>query len=132
MVVPQSLLLAARPRRDETTLDISAADFPALNVWSDEDGLHVQALVPGLAPEALEVTVDGRALTIAGEINGLPGATTRERRRGAFKRIVRAPFAIDAERVTSELNNGVLQLRLQPAATEQPRKIRVANGDAGN
>jgi len=128
LIAPQQLLLMPRPGREERYLEIAAGDFPALNVWRDEEALVVQALVPGVAPEALDLTVDGQTLSIAGEIRAFPEATTLERRGGAFKRVVEAPFEIDPDAIGAQLNNGVLALRLRPLAAEQPRQIRVTNG----
>ena len=44
----------------------SAPSYPALNVWSNEEGLLVTAEVPGVSPEDIEVNVIGETLTLSG------------------------------------------------------------------
>ena len=40
--------------------------FPALNVWANEDGAVAEAKLPGVNPAALDISVEGQTVTIAG------------------------------------------------------------------
>ncbi|MBI3831876.1 MAG: Hsp20/alpha crystallin family protein [Planctomycetes bacterium] len=103
--------------------------FPALNIWENEAGFHLEADLPGMKLEELEITVLGNELTLKGERTAAPqeGAAyhVRERSAGAFSRLVRFPVDLDAEKAQARLENGVLTLDLPRHASALPRKIEV-------
>jgi HSP20 family protein len=102
---------------------------PALNVWESEDAGFVEAELPGLALEDLDLTVQGNELFIrgerktAGEIEGV--YHRRERNQGQFSRIVQLPFEVNPSQVEANFRNGVLTIRLPKAESAKPRKIQV-------
>jgi HSP20 family protein len=106
--------------------------LPALNVWEDDAALFVEAELPGLRLEDIEILVQAEELTIKGRRE--PATTDNERvhRRerfvGEFERSVTLPTPIDAEKVEASLLNGVLHLRLPKAATAVVRRIPVKAG----
>jgi len=106
--------------------------FPALNAWEDRENIFVEAEIPGLAIENLDIQVKGDELTISGERKPAvaEGLTyhRRERGTGAFRRVVRLPVEIDANKVDASLRDGVLTLRLPKAEAVRPRKIEVKVG----
>jgi HSP20 family protein len=108
---------------------VTGRGFPAVNVWEDNDHLYVEAEVPGVKPENLDVTVSGNELTIKGERpEELPGDAAfhrRERGQGSFTRIVRLSSEVNADNVQAALNDGVLLLTLAKAEAAKPRKIKV-------
>jgi len=103
--------------------------FPSLNVWEDEHNLRVEAEVPGMKMEDLEVTVMGNELTIKGQRgNGEPRDVTyhrRERGVGAFSRTLRLLVDVNADKVEAGLADGVLTVTLPKAEAAKPRKIEV-------
>ncbi|MBL8862092.1 MAG: Hsp20/alpha crystallin family protein [Planctomycetes bacterium] len=108
----------------------SALQGPSIDVWSEGDDLRLRALLPGVRPEDLEVTVEGDQLTLRGTIEsaGAPSEgrwIRRERMGGSFQRTLQLPFAIEADAVKARLVHGVLELELPRAAAEKPRKIQV-------
>jgi len=101
-------------------------------VVREGDGLRLRALVPGMKPEDLEITVQGDALTIRGQrAAGGQNAGERwlrqERGSGTFARSLQLPFAIHADGVKARLANGVLEMEIPRSAAEQPRRIQVQN-----
>ena len=73
--------------------------YPALNIREDADKAHVEAELPGLSLEQVEVLVCGDQLTIGGEQpSGAAAADTiwqrRERPVGAFSRSIGLPWEI--------------------------------------
>ena len=108
---------------------VTGRGFPALNLWENDEKLFVEAEVPGLKAEHLDVTVVGDELTIKGERpEELPPEGSfhrRERGVGSFTRVMRLPSEVDADRVQAALNDGVLLLTLPKAETAKPRKIKV-------
>ncbi len=108
----------------------SARTFPSLNVWEDGDALVVEAEVPGLKSDDLEIAVVGTQLTIKGRRAAEPAPPSgtyhrRERGTGKFVRELTLPVEIDADHVRASLVDGVLQITLPKSAAAKPRRIPV-------
>ena len=103
--------------------------FPALNVWENEENLFVEAEVPGITMDDLELLVVNDELTIKGRRNAKQFADgtihRRERGSGEFVRYLTLPLAVNADAVEATLKDGVLTIRLPKAAEARPRKIQV-------
>jgi HSP20 family protein len=104
--------------------------YPPLNVWEDDDALYVEAELPGLVRDELDVAVaEGDQLTIAGERKPAgPDAAARlrqERWYGRFSRTVTLPTAVDADRVEARYDAGVLTLTLPKSEAVKPKRIAV-------
>jgi HSP20 family protein len=103
--------------------------FPPVNVFRSQDGVTVHAELPGVAPEDVTVTCEGRRLTITGErkapdtANG--GYHRRERPHGKFSRTLLLPEDLDTEHASAEVRHGVLTLHVPLAAAAKPRAITV-------
>jgi len=109
------------------------AAFPPLNVWEDGDNLFVEAELPGMTMDNVEVLIEDSDLSIKGsrtmeETEGV-NVLRQERGKGTFTRTVRLPFAIDAEHVEATLRDGVLNIKLPKAAEARPRRIEVKAAD---
>lgn len=104
--------------------------FPALNVWEDERQLFVEAELPGLTMEDIEVLVQRDELTIRGQrkANGPADAAFHRRERGVgeFSRVVQLPYEVDSEKVSATIRDGVLSITLAKAEAALPRKIKVS------
>jgi HSP20 family protein len=108
-----------------------AGSFPPVNVWEENDALHLTAELPGMKLEGLEIFVTGNnQLTLKGERK--PAAPAKgavqhrqERGFGGFVRVLTLPFAVDAGQVEARLENGVLRLKLPKHESAKPRKITV-------
>jgi HSP20 family protein len=116
------------PRGGRPALD--PAGFPALNAWEDAESFYVEAELPGLALEDLEIALaEADTLSIKGQRKD-PTIETgtwhrRERAFGEFERTLTLPGAVDAERVEASLKLGVLTIKLPKAPELKPRKIEV-------
>jgi HSP20 family protein len=104
--------------------------YPPVNVWEDADALHVEAELPGLNLNDLEIYVtSGNQLTIKGERKPqVPEKGVRhreERAGGAFSRVLTLPFPVDADKVEARFENGVLVVNLPKHEAAKPRKITV-------
>lgn len=108
---------------------LGQAVFPLLNVWEDDSHYFVEAELPGMQMEDLEILVNGSQLTIKGERkepSGEPGTWhRRERGYGKFARIFELPHAVDADQVSAELKHGVLTVKLPKQPESRPRRIEV-------
>jgi len=104
--------------------------YPPVNVWEDDDALHVEAELPGMKLDQLEIYVhEGDQLTIQGERQPCvleKGAWHRQERGfGKFSRVVSLPCDVDADKVEARFEQGVLHVTLPKAEAARPRRIAV-------
>ena len=101
-----------------------------VDVREDGENLVIEAEVPGLSKEDVEITVENDTLTIGGKYKESTEEKNahyhvRERRQGEFSRSFRLPETADGENVTAELTDGVLTLRVPTREEAKPRRIEV-------
>ena len=106
------------------------AGYPAVNVWEDADQVYVEAELPGLSLDDLEIYVTGgNQLTLKGERKvDVPGKGVwhrQERALGPFSRTLTLPYNVDADKVDARFENGVLMVALPKHESARPRKIPV-------
>jgi HSP20 family protein len=103
--------------------------YPALNLWEEGDVAFLEAELPGMSMDDLELLVMGSELTINGQrkIDQPADASwhRRERSHGSFSRTLTLPWEIEAEKVEAHLQDGVLMVKLPKCESCKPRKIRV-------
>jgi HSP20 family protein len=108
---------------------LGARNYPRVNVREDNENLYVEALIPGVDPKGLEMSVLGNTLTVSGERKeqnlGKVTWHRRERGTGRFLRAVDLPAEIDIDRVKAEFRDGVLNVTLPKAASAKPRQITI-------
>jgi HSP20 family protein len=109
----------------------AAPGFPAMNVWTGEEGALVTVELPGVNPEDLDVSVVRNVLTLSGnrEVVKVPEGARfhrHERRHGQFSRTFQLPFTVASDRVEATFKNGVLEIRLPRTEQEKPKKISVS------
>ncbi len=107
-----------------------APTFPAMNIWTNEEGAVVSAELPGVKVEDLDISVVGETLTISGSRElEQAGENSRyhrqERGYGSFTRTIELPFQVEPEQVEASYKNGVLKISLPRAAADKPKKISV-------
>jgi HSP20 family protein len=110
--------------------DRTAAGFPALDLWEDEDNLYVEAELPGMELDDLEIFVNGDdQLSIKGKRKPpqIEKAAwhRQERGFGSFSRLMSLPQYVDADKVQAEFNSGVLTISLPKKEEVKPRRIEV-------
>jgi HSP20 family protein len=108
----------------------SAAGFPAVNLWEEGDEVFIEAELPGLDRNDLEIYVTGgNQLTLKGERKPtVPEKSVRHRQERGFGRFVRQislPFPVNADKVDAHFENGVLLIKLAKHESAKPRKIKV-------
>jgi HSP20 family protein len=97
------------------------------------DELVVNARVPGMNPDEVEVTIHGDTVTIRGELHS--AATDEESKNwkwhthelwhGPLGRTITLPTLVDVDKVEAHFENGLLALRLPKAEEVKPRVIKV-------
>ncbi|AXX16284.1 MULTISPECIES: Hsp20/alpha crystallin family protein [Leptospira] len=100
--------------------------YPALNIHKGIDAVTITALIPGIEPENLEITMSGNHLHLNGEIpKSTQGVNRAERFHGKFHRTLELPTEVDSEKANAEFKNGVLVLTLPVRESVKPRKIQI-------
>lgn len=98
-----------------------------VNIREEEDAYVLSALVPGLKAEALNIQVLENVVSIEGEY---PSVDTEyllnELPRGAFRRALRLPSEIQADKVEAKITDGVLTLNLPKAESAKPKRINIS------
>lgn len=104
----------------------------AVDIREDEEAFFVEAEVPGLTAEDVNVDIEKGVLTIRGErkfdreeSDETSGYRRIERSYGAFSRSFSLPETVDPEGIDADLKNGVLTVRLPKREAPGSRKIAV-------
>jgi HSP20 family protein len=98
-----------------------------LNVRDEGETYVVTAPVPGLKAEALKIQVLDDVLQIEGEVPSVEAEyLLREIPDGGFRREIRLPSPLEADKVEARISDGILTLRLPKAETSRPRTIKIA------
>jgi HSP20 family protein len=113
--------------------DAQSMGGPALNVYEEGDQLTVEAQLPGLKPENLDINVEQGVLTISGqtttdEERKERNYLVREHRTGRFSRSLRLPATYDSEGCTANFEHGVLKLAFPKSEAAKPRRIQIGGG----
>lgn len=106
--------------------------MPPVNVFEDAAGITLYADLPGVPRDRLNLQVEADTLTIEGEVSldtpeGME-ATHAEIGLPRYRRAFTLSKELDSEKVSAELRNGVLKLRIPKAEHAQPRRIEVKVG----
>lgn len=102
-----------------------------LDVTSTKDALIVEAAMPGIKPEDVDITVENGTLTIRGENReehkeGEGENLVREIRRSSLYRTVSLPSGLEADKATASFEHGMLKLSIPKAEQVKPRQIRIS------
>jgi len=116
----------------KTTERVQPAEFvsPEVNIFETQEGYVLEAEMPGVNKDGLEITVAGNEITIVGRrtseaASGEP--LFRERTTADFRRVFELDPAIDTSKINAKMNQGVLTLTLPKSEEVKPRKITVSD-----
>ncbi len=120
---PTAVTRDTQPPRSESAL------IPPVDVVEDSSGITLYADLPGVSKDKLSLNVEADTLTIEGDM-GLAtpegmDATYAEVGLARFRRVFSLSKDLDTSKVSAELAQGVLRLRIPKAEHAQPRKIEV-------
>lgn len=105
---------------------------PAIDIHESDAGLTLEADLPGVVPETLQIDVEDNVLRIFGRVKPyLPeGARPvyREYVPGSFARSFILGDEVDREQISARMKDGVLKLELPKAEQARPRRIEVRTG----
>lgn len=117
------------PRTDERTQLVEYV-APEVNILETSEGYVLEAEMPGVNKDGLEITLEGNELTIVGRRGQqvIPGEPLfRERQVADFHCVFELDPTIDTGKVNGKMNQGVLTLNLPKSEQVKPRKITVGD-----
>ncbi len=102
-----------------------------VDVFEVEQTYHVHVLLPGVAPEEIELTAQGNTLTFRGHFH--PSVKpeqqvtwlAQEIGSGSFERSVTFPKPIDSEKIETQYSNGLLMITVPTHESNRPKRISV-------
>lgn len=111
-----------------------ASNFvPPVDVYEDDHSITVQAELPGVKEEELDVRLENNVLTISGE-RKLENEDKKEnfhrieRQYGRFVRSFTLPSTVDPDSVNAEFNNGLLKITIAKREESKPKQIKIGAG----
>jgi HSP20 family protein len=108
-----------------------------MDVYRAGDGsYHVEADLPGVDPDSVEVTVEHSTLTIRAERTPHYGESEQvivaERPQGSFTRQLSLGEGVDSENLTAGYADGVLHLTIPVSPKTQARRVEITHAPGGS
>ena len=117
-------------RSEEEALAEKHALLPPVDVVEDDTGITLYADVPGVTRDNLDLHVEGDNIFIEGKIAvEMPKqmeATHVEVAWSRYRRVFQLSREFDTGKLTADLRNGVLKVRIPKAAHAKPRRIEIS------
>lgn len=117
------------------TSGATAAWVPAVDIHEYSDRFELSVDLPGVDPNAVEITLANGVLTLSGERSNERRVESKENKTeariersvGRFHRRFILPDSIDTEQIKATGRNGVLEIAIPKQAKAQPKRIRVVS-----
>lgn len=104
-----------------------------IDVYATHDHAVILAAVPGMTPDALDLSIYQNTVTLSGTV---PNAADSDDARdatwyvselggGTYRRSVTLPFPVDADRASANFQHGIVRVRLPKAKSAKPHKIKI-------
>lgn len=101
---------------------------PNVNILETKDGYVMQAEMPGVNKDGLDITLEGTEITITGRRNPetTPGEVLFRERNGAdYRRVFELDPAIDTAKISAKIEQGIVTVTLPKSEKVKPRRITV-------
>jgi HSP20 family protein len=100
-----------------------------VDVYATNEAVVVEAILPGVKPEEVDITMEGNTLTFAGDTSStMPDRESlmlQEIRRGRFIRTLTLPAGLEPDKAAATFEDGILTLRIPKAEQVKPRQIKI-------
>lgn len=128
---------ALATQKKETALGKERAQLPEryvspeVDIYETKDEYILEADMPGVAKDGLDVTLEGHVLTLAGhrgsEVSANGNVLYRESEPYDYRRVFELDPGVDAGKINARIEQGVLRVSLPKAEKVKPRKIAVGD-----
>jgi HSP20 family protein len=112
----------------------TAAMGVAMDVFETEHGYQVKVLLPGIKAEDIELSVQQNTLTIKGQFQSAVKPDRQvnwlveEIGVGTFERSITFPKPIEADKIDTSFEQGVLSITVPVSEASRPKKISITGG----
>ena len=102
-----------------------------LDVYETNDAIVVEAQVPGIKEENIEINIDGNVLTINAtqketeEQKDKKKTVYKSTRQTSFSYSTNLPRIVDPSKAEAEVEQGVLKITIPKSEEDKPKKIEV-------
>jgi len=107
-----------------------------IDVYRRGDQFHIHLDLPGVDPDAIELTVEQNVLTIKAErhFNSQEGdeILVSERPQGTFTRQLMLAESLESDRLEASYDQGVLTITIPVAEHAKPRRVEITTSGASN
>lgn len=117
----------AAPQRAQTGTERNYVR-PEVNILETKEGYVLEAEMPGVTKDGLDIGLEENVLTIVGRRGPAPtgNAVYRESNTADYRRVFELDPTIDSGKISARIEQGILTLTLPKAEQVKPRKITVA------
>lgn len=103
---------------------------PRIDVSEDDETLKIQAELPGLDKDDIELEADENSVTIQGEKSHEEereeeGFYRNERSYGYFRRTIPFPMEVDTSKAKATFNDGVLDVRFPKRGDSKGKQLEI-------
>ena len=104
--------------------------FPLVNFSEDEGHVYLEALVPGVDPKQVDLSVLRNTVTISGERKPFAEARGQVAHRtelgsGKFSRTLELPVDINPNDISAQCKDGIMRVTMAKAEHAKPKKIEI-------
>jgi HSP20 family protein len=102
---------------------------PPVNIIETNDGYTLEAEIPGVSRDGVDITVEENQLIIVGrrtKTDSKAQVLYRESADADYRRVFELDPAVDAAKITANVEQGVLTIQLPFSEQVKPRKISIA------
>ena len=119
-----------RPLASTFLSPVTTRRFPLVNFSQDEGHVYIEALVPGVDPKELDLSVLRNTVTLSGE--RMPFVEQKDQivhrtelGSGKFSRTLELPVDIDPKNINAQCKDGIMRITIAKAEHAKPKKIEI-------
>ncbi len=116
---------------DWNVSNLSESSFPRVDIIDHDNNIEVQAALPGVKKEDVEVSIKNQTITIRASSKEEKKEETkdkyfrREISRGEFQRILALPGNVDDEKATATFKEGILTVSIPKTEISKRKNIDI-------
>lgn len=119
---------------DDMFADFGGDISPAVDVYEKDNAVVVEAPLPGIDPDKVQVSVENDVLSIEGHTEKKTEVDEKnyyrkEVRSGSFHRAVALPSSVDGDQAKAEYKNGILTVTIPKAAQVVKKTIKISQAE---
>ena len=109
---------------------VTTSRFPLVNFSEDDGHVYIEALVPGVEPKDIDLSVVRNTVTISGDRKPFAEKEGQivhrsELGSGKFSRTLELPTDVNPDKVSAVCKDGIMQVTLAKAEHAKPKKIEI-------